>query len=107
MLRIAALAVALVLATATQAAEVIHRFDSVVEVARDGTLTVTLAALYATLDRLEARRWITGRWVEKAGQRRRRHYRITDAGRKVLATQRADWARFVAALGQVAGVRYA
>ena len=32
---------------------------------------------------------------------------VTDAGRKVLATQRADWARFVAALGQVAGVRYA
>jgi DNA-binding PadR family transcriptional regulator len=56
---------------------------------------------------MEARRWISGRWVEKAGQRRRRHYRITDAGTKVLASQRADWARFVAALGQVAGVRYA
>ncbi len=41
MLRLATLAVALVLATATQAAEVIHRFNSVVEVARDGTLTVT------------------------------------------------------------------
>ena len=41
MLRLATLAAALVLATATQAAEVIHRFDSVVEVARDGTLTVT------------------------------------------------------------------
>ena len=78
-----------------------------IELRSGGTLTFTLAALYATLYRMEARRWITGRWVEKAGQRRRRHYRITDAGRKVLATQRADWARFVTALGQVAGVRYA
>ncbi len=56
-----------------------------IELRSGGTLTFTLAALYATLYRLEARRWISGRWVEKAGQRRRRHYRITEAGRKVLA----------------------
>jgi DNA-binding PadR family transcriptional regulator len=73
----------------------------------DGMLTFTLAALYATLYRMEARRWITGRWVEKAGQRRRRHYKITEAGRKVLAAQRADWARLIGVLGQVAGVKYA
>jgi transcriptional regulator len=78
-----------------------------IELRSQGTLKFTLAALYATLYRMEARRWISGRWVEKAGQRRRRYYRITDAGKKVLATQRADWASFVAALGQVAGVRYA
>src|SRR6185503_4782540 len=78
-----------------------------IELRSHGTLKFTLAGLNATLYRMEARRWISGRWVEKAGQRRRRHYRITDAGRKVLATQRSDWARFVAALGQVAGVRYA
>jgi transcriptional regulator len=78
-----------------------------IEARSGGTLTFTLAALYATLYRLENRRWISGRWVEKAGQRRRRYYRITDAGRKVLVAQRADWARFVEALRQVAGVRYA
>jgi PadR family transcriptional regulator, regulatory protein PadR len=73
----------------------------------DGDLHFTLASLYATLYRMEDRGWIKGRWVEKAGQRRRCYYRITDAGRKVLNEQRADWARFVAALGQVAGVKYA
>jgi PadR family transcriptional regulator, regulatory protein PadR len=78
-----------------------------IELRSSGTLKFTLAGLYATLYRMEARRWISGRWVEKAGQRRRRHYRLTDAGKKVLAIQRADWARFVAALGHVAGVRYA
>jgi DNA-binding PadR family transcriptional regulator len=78
-----------------------------IELRSDGMLTFTLAALYATLYRMEARRWITGRWVEKAGQRRRRHYKITEAGRKVLAAQRADWARLIGVLGQVAGVKYA
>jgi PadR family transcriptional regulator PadR len=78
-----------------------------IELRSDGTLTFTLAGLYATLYRIEARHWIAGRWVEKAGQRRRRHYRITAEGRKVLAAQREEWAKFVAALGLVAGVRYA
>lgn len=78
-----------------------------IELRSDGILTFTLAALYATLYRMEARRWISGRWVEKAGQRRRRHYRITETGRKVLAAQREDWARLINVLGQVAGVRYA
>jgi transcriptional regulator len=72
-----------------------------------GDLKFTLASLYATLYRMEDRGWIRGRWVEKAGQRRRCYYRITDAGRKVLAAQREDWGRFVAALGQVAGVKFA
>ena len=71
----------------------------------DGTIRFTLASLYATLYRLEDRGWIRGRWVEKAGQRRRCYYRITDAGRRVLAAQREDWGRFVAALGRVAGVK--
>jgi len=78
-----------------------------IEAQSNGTLTFTLASLYSTLYRMEERGWIRGRWVEKAGQRRRCHYRITEAGRKVLEVQRADWARFVAALGRVAGVRYA
>jgi PadR family transcriptional regulator len=72
-----------------------------------GRLRFTLASLYSTLYRLEDRGWLKGRWVEKAGQRRRCYYRITDPGRRVLVEQREDWSRFVAALGQVAGVRYA
>ena len=70
-----------------------------------GTLHFTLASLYATLYRLEERGLIRGRWVERAGQRRRRYYRITDSGRKVLAAQREEWGRFIAALTEVAGVK--
>ena len=76
-----------------------------IEARSHGTLTFTLASLYATLYRMEERGWIKGRWIEKPGKRRRCHYRITDAGRKVLAAQRHDWARFVTALNQVAGVK--
>jgi PadR family transcriptional regulator, regulatory protein PadR len=84
-----------------------YEIAKLIERRTDGRLRFTLASLYSTLYRLEERGWLKGRWVEKAGQRRRCYYRITDAGRKVLAEQREDWRRFVAALGQVAGVKYA
>ena len=86
-----------------------HGYDiaRLIEARSAGTLTFTLASLYASLYRLEARGWIRGRWIEKSGTRRRRYYRITESGRKVLAAQREDWGRFLAALRDVAGVRYA
>jgi PadR family transcriptional regulator len=76
-----------------------------IELRSDGTLHFTMASLYATLYRLEERALIKGRWVERSGQRRRRYYRITDGGRKILASQREDWGRFIAALSHVAGVK--
>ena len=76
-----------------------------IEARSQGTLKFTLASLYATLYRLEDRGWLRGRWVEKSGQRRRCYYRLTEGGRRVLAAQRADWARFLGALGRVARVK--
>lgn len=73
----------------------------------EGAINFHIASLYPTLYRLEDRGLIEGRWVEKAGQRRRCYYRLTDAGRRVLADQRDDWRRFVAALAEVAGVKFA
>ena len=84
-----------------------YEIARLIEERSDGSITFTLASLYATLYRMEDRGWIKGRWIEKAGQRRRCYYRITEAGRRVLAEQRADWTRFVTALGQLAGVKYA
>ena len=76
-----------------------------IEAQSQGALRFTLASLYETLYRLEERGLVTGRWVERAGERRRRCYRITARGRKALASQREHWGRFVTALGQVAGVK--
>jgi DNA-binding PadR family transcriptional regulator len=84
-----------------------YEIAGLIEQRSGGTIQFTLASLYATLYRMEERGWIKGRWVEKPGQRRRCYYRVTDAGRKVLASQRRDWQRFIEALGALAGVKYA
>ena len=47
-----------------------------------GAITFHVASLYPTLYRMEEKALLEARWVEKAGQRRRRYYRITAAGRK-------------------------
>jgi DNA-binding PadR family transcriptional regulator len=59
------------------------------------------------LYRLEKRGWIRGTWIEKAGQRRRRYYRLTPVGRKVLAAQRSGWRNFVAAIDRITGLEHA
>jgi transcriptional regulator len=68
----------------------------------DGALRYHVASLYPTLYRLEDRGLIEGRWVEKAGQRRRRYYKLTPAGRSMLARERSTWQNFFAALDRVA-----
>lgn len=70
-----------------------------------GALTYHTASLYPTLYRLEDQGLIEGRWVEKAGQRRRRYYRLTARGRTRLARERTLWKTFFVALHQVAGVK--
>ena len=70
-----------------------------------GTITFHTASLYPTLYRLEDKGLIDGRWVERAGQRRRRYYRLTGQGRKVLAQQRSVWDTFFVALNRVAKIR--
>ena len=71
----------------------------------DGAINFHIASLYPTLYRLEDRGLIEGRWVERAGQRRRRYYRLTREGRAVLARQRGTWDAFFAALNRVARIR--
>jgi transcriptional regulator len=72
-----------------------------------GSVAFHVASLYPVLYRLERRGLIAGRWVEKAGQRRRRYYRLTGDGRKVLAAQRRTWSAFMQAVQQAAGLDYA
>jgi transcriptional regulator len=70
----------------------------------DGAISFHIASLYPTLYRLEDKTLIEGRWVEKAGQRRRRYYRLTAKGRKMLASQRNVWQTFFLALDRIAGI---
>ena len=84
-----------------------YELTQLIEARSGGALTFNFASLYATLYKLEERKWIKGRWVEKAGQRRRRYYSITPDGREVLAAQRREWQQFFALIRDLAGVRYA
>ena len=73
----------------------------------DGAITFHIASLYPTLYRLEDKGLIEGRWVERAGQRRRRYYKLTRAGRTTLISQRGVWDTFFVALNRVAKIRTA
>jgi len=83
-----------------------HGYDlsKLIEARSGGVLKFRVASLYPLLYRLEKRGWIQGRWIEKAGQRRRRYYRLTQAGSAVLAAQRSTWREFVEAINRIAGV---
>src|SRR5881394_974649 len=84
-----------------------YEISKLIEERSAGTLKFNVASLYPLLYRLEKRGWVQGRWVEKAGQRRRRFYRLTPQGRKVLAAQRRGWERFVAAINRIAAIGHA
>jgi PadR family transcriptional regulator, regulatory protein PadR len=84
-----------------------YEIGQVIELRSQGALRFNVASLYPLLYRLEKRGWIRGRWVEKPGQRRRRCYRLTRAGKKMPAAQRDGWREFVAAVGRITGIEYA
>ena len=68
-----------------------------------GQVTFHVASLYPLLYRLEERGWLQGKWVERAGERRRRYYGLTAEGRRVLSQQRDTWKSFVEAMGLITG----
>lgn len=84
-----------------------YEISKIIETRSGGALRFNVASLYPLLYRLEKRGWIQGRWTEKAGQRRRRYYKLTATGRKVLSEQRNTWQSFVAAMSRITGLQNA
>lgn len=82
-----------------------HGYDlcKLIESRSRGQITFHIDSLYPLLYRLEERGWISGTWLEKAGERRRRYYKLTAEGRRVLAQQRQTWASFVDGVRLVTG----
>ena len=78
-----------------------YEINKLIETRSEGVLRFNVASFYPLLYRLEGRGLIGGRWVEKSGQRRRRYYRLTPAGKKMLKHQRSIWAGFVNAIHQI------
>ena len=86
-----------------------HGYDigKQIEKRSDGTISFHITSLYPTLYRLESKGMIEGPWGEKAGQRRRRYYRLTPGGRGTLVRQRSIWENFARAINRVAGIKHA
>ena len=84
-----------------------YEIGKLIETRSRGVIRYHIASLYPLLYRLERRGWLAGTWVEKAGQRRRRYYRLTPEGKKVLARQRSAWDSFIAAVGRITGGEHA
>ncbi len=82
-----------------------YEIGKLIDQGSGGAITFTAAGLYPLLYRLEKRGWIKGRWVEQSGQRRRRYYRLTRAGSRVLGEQRSAWRIFAAAINRIAGMQ--
>jgi PadR family transcriptional regulator, regulatory protein PadR len=78
-----------------------YEISKLIEQRSGGTVRFYVASLYPMLYRLERRGWLQGRWVEKSGQRRRRYYRVTRQGRRVLASQLRGWHEFVAGINRI------
>ena len=84
-----------------------YEINKLIEARSGGVVRFKVASLYPLLYRLERRGWIMGRWVEKPGQRRRRYYKLTPEGRKVLAAQRNTWRAFVEAINRITEAEHA
>jgi transcriptional regulator len=84
-----------------------YELSKLIHTRSGGELTFHIDSLYPLLYRLEERGWIKGTWVEKPAERRRRYYRVTAEGRRVLAAQWKTWAAFVEAVRRVAGSEHA
>lgn len=84
-----------------------YEISKLIEARSGGSLTFHVTTLYPLLYRLEANGLVQGQWVEKAGQRRRRYYKLSREGQRALARQRENWQEFVEAVGRIAGIKYA
>jgi len=68
--------------------------------AADGLLTSD-GTVYPLLNRLRDAGLVTSEWRDAEGERARRYYSITGAGKESLAEFRSDWAQFAATVGTV------
>jgi transcriptional regulator len=97
----------LVLALLEERARHGYEIAQLIEQRSNGEIRFRVPSLYPLLYRLESRCLVEGRWVEKAGERRRRFYKLTATGRQALAAQRRGWRTLFDALDRVAQFRHA
>lgn len=74
-----------------------------VNVESDGALEWREGTLYPALHKMEKDGLIVSTWRDSESGRKRKYYRISNQGRKVLEKQTQEWQAFVGAVGKVLG----
>jgi PadR family transcriptional regulator len=67
----------------------------------DDLLKIEDGSLYPALYRMEERGWISSEWGVSENNRRAKFYKLTRAGRKQLAGERANWERVSQAVARI------
>jgi transcriptional regulator len=78
-----------------------HTIAHAIENRSDQVLQVEHGSLYPALHRLEDRRLVASFWGTSENNRKAKYYRLTPAGRKMLAAETSRWEQLVRAIGQV------
>jgi transcriptional regulator len=84
-----------------------YEIGKLIEARSGGRIQFRVSSLYPVLCRMEDRSWIRGRWVEKAGERRKRFYCLTKRGSEALAAERKNWSEFAHAVNLILGSSHA
>jgi PadR family transcriptional regulator, regulatory protein PadR len=78
-----------------------HAIARAIKHTSEQELLVEHGALYPALQRLETRRWITGKWGVSDNNRRARFYSLTARGRKQLLAETSKWQRLTTAIRRI------
>jgi len=71
------------------------------EPASEDTLSLNPGTIYASVVRLQQRRWISASWGTSENNRRARYYALTATGRKQLIAETEQWTRVSGLIGRV------
>ena len=72
-----------------------------IEQISEDVLQLNQGTIYASLLRLQHRRWITASWGTSDNNRKAKFYGITRAGRRQLAAEAENWQRISGVIGRL------
>ena len=72
-----------------------------IEQISEDVLQLNQGTIYASLLRLQQRRWISAAWGTSDNNRRAKFYAITKAGRRQLAAETDHWVRIAGVMGRM------
>lgn len=72
-----------------------------IEQISEDAISLNQGTIYASLLRLQQRRWISATWGVSENNRKAKFYAITRAGQKQLAAETASWTRISAVIGRL------